>query len=925
MQVSVITYGGGQVLHELFNAIAAIAGGPTYASLLKIALIVGMSWFLFDGILRRRHIQAGLKWLVAYYITFNILLLPKVQVQLIDRIDINHQFAVAGVPWGVAVPASIGSHIRDALTQKFEEVFSLPDDLKYGHTGMVMASKMVIAASSFEITDPNFRRDLNSFVNQCVFYDVLLHKVSMKELLETGDIWGLVSAKASRARAFLYQGKIVTCQQGASLLSRDWNAVINEAASSYGSHFFPGEQEEKSKSLLLSRLPVAYQYLTGLSLSASQILQQNIMSNAIESGLKNFATRVNASSALENFAFTKAQAAKRQVYQTLGDQAAYWVPIMQNVFEALIYGSFLLILPFMLLPIGLPMLRSYFMSIIWIGLWSPLFAILNMVVTLFAATHSHGAVVAGGKSALSLMTQAGLSQTNHDMSLLAGYLSLSIPFLSYGIISRGIAPAFSQLAQYVGGITQYTGQMAAMEAVSGNISQGNLQFDNNNAFNTSAYHWDTSGSAHSGQFSSNLSDGAVLTRTADGHQVLQSGGALSNSATSVHLASAIRESATQQMEHSFQTGLSQTHAASQAVTAGLRDMVDYSHAHSQSEASGDSSSLSHSSNVSDAMSNVDHLVDRFASDHHISAQESESVLGTYYANYEGSAGVDSNKEVIGKIVGWGTGMSAKANVTMGHRHEGTHSQQVNEQALMQAAHSFDQQTGFTHQVDMAVRTVQEQSFRSGSEENERLSSGVSSHFERANSLRTEAQASFNQAESFREMASYAKEKSASIDENASSDFVDWMSGQPDPGGHGAMGITQAESILNHNHDLGMHYAEQYVSQQSQSWMNKWESDLHNQSAIQQDFQSNQKLIGNESTLETLGQAQKVAVQQAGAGIQPVFHTVSQAVSDFNQNPAGQIKQEKQRIDQGGKKIEKSYQENLKGVRHAVNKTSEKSK
>ena len=549
MIVAVYTNGGGALLQEIFNAIALVVGESTYFSLLKIATVVGFAWYLGVGILVRQQTMSALKWFVAYFVTFNILLLPKVTVQIIDNIDPTQSTAVANVPWGVAVPASFFSTIGNATTILFDKNFSLPDSLQYSQTGMVMASSLVQAANNFQITDPIFQKNISSYVHQCVFYDVLLNRYSIQDLLTTDDIWQLVSTNASPANAFLYNGQIVTCQQGSTSLEKDWENEMQQAATLYGAQLYPGALQQNAKVALLSNLPIAYQYLTGLSLTASQIMQQSIMANAVRLGLMSFASDVNAPAALNNIAFTKAQAEKRSVYQTLGQQAAYWLPIMQNVFTALMYGMFLLILPFVLLPIGWHVFRGYLLSLVWLQLWSPLFAILNLVVTMYASTRSHAAVMlSNGQTALSMMSQAPLSQVNQDMSNLAGYLCMSIPFFSYGILSNGIAPAFSQMAQYIGGVAQSAAQAAAHEEVTGDYNLGDTSFDNNSMLNTNGYHFDNTGFINTGSVTTSMGDGAMLTHTASGQAVVNSSGALSSFRSNIDFADSIRASHSEQAD-----------------------------------------------------------------------------------------------------------------------------------------------------------------------------------------------------------------------------------------------------------------------------------------------------------------------------------------------------------------------------------------
>ena len=256
---------------------------------------------------------------------------------------------------------------------------------------------------------------------------LLLGKYTMQELFNTQNIWELVTTHASPARAFTYtdntgRSQIQTCKEGVVLLNKDWRDETKQAGLIYGKRFFPNAANSESQ--LLSYLPISYQYLANLSQNAAEIMQQNMLANSFQHSLIGQASTTNAAAAIQAYAVTRAQAMKRSTYQVTGELAGRWLPIMKNVFEAMFYGSFLFIFLITLLPMGNVILRSYIMSLFWLQSWSPLYAILNLVMTLDAKSNSLAAVA---KSGLTMATQSGLAQVNSDTAALAGYLSMSIP------------------------------------------------------------------------------------------------------------------------------------------------------------------------------------------------------------------------------------------------------------------------------------------------------------------------------------------------------------------------------------------------------------------------------------------------------------------------------------------------------------------
>jgi hypothetical protein len=108
--------------------------------------------------------------------------------------------------------------------------------------------------------------------------------------------------------------------------------------------------------------------------------------------------------------------------------------------------------------------------------WSPLYAIINLIVSYYAERSTSNLV---GKNGLTLHNLEGIFSINADMASLAG--------LAFGLV-RGLGSTMTSLSQYMGGLTQSIGSQVAAEASSGNISVGNTSVDTHIAFNTSANH-----------------------------------------------------------------------------------------------------------------------------------------------------------------------------------------------------------------------------------------------------------------------------------------------------------------------------------------------------------------------------------------------------------------------------------------------------
>lgn len=515
MEHVITTYGGGELFVLVFNGIAALFKTDHTGfvmPLIRIGLMVG-SVYMLILMLVRSSLEEGLKWLLWVVIATNLLFLPRTTVFIHDPLT-KIRAKVDHVPFALGAFASLVSQVGRGITEQMESVFSLPDYMPYHQTGTVFASSLMSQIGQFRIVDPEFKGNMERFVNQCVVYDSMIgHKYTLTDLQNTPDIWALVKTQASPILGFLYKaahnpGTIVTCREGAESLANLWNAEVDKATAIYGSRV---QNQNLTRAAFLTNLQNGYQLMTGIAENASNVLKQEMMINAIEEASNNKLSELGSPS---NYAATKALLQQRSAYAVAGEIAARTLPLFKNVIEALSYGLFIFIVVLALLPNGYRVLMTYFGILVWTQLWAPLYAILNLIMTLYGRSETTSLM---GHSGLTLLNSSSIINANADMVTLAAWLSVSIPFISYGILKQG-AGAFVGLAQHLGSAMQSAASGAASETVSGNISLGNVSMGTQAYQNTSAFQHNTSPSYNASQFKAMSPSGIENNTFADGKQ-----------------------------------------------------------------------------------------------------------------------------------------------------------------------------------------------------------------------------------------------------------------------------------------------------------------------------------------------------------------------------------------------------------------------
>ena len=483
--VEIFTVGGGEYIVNVLNAVAAWTGAGGYKSLIQVAMVMGLALAVIV-LAFNQDWRAWLNWFLGATLIYMCLMVPRMDVHVTDRVDPSLAPAtVANVPLGLALMASFTSQAGDYLTRSAELVFGLPDDLNYSKNGMIYGARLLEATRRLRISDPEFAANFDEHVRQCVFYDLLLGRYSMKELSESDDIWATIApGSAARAQKFLTRqaddrvtASIVTCREAYTALSGQWAGLIDAMATRTGRQLYPRQTEALAKAKLLADLPVAYQYLSGVSKSASDIFRQVLTINAMNQAMHGFAG-ASGTTSIDVFAQTRADIQTERTYSSIAQNAMKWVPILNVVLTVVFYALFPVLFPLFLMPKTGPLaLRGYVTGFFYLAAWGPLFVILHMILMFKGASD---VAAAGGTSGLTLASFSGMSDVNSDIGVLAGYLVASIPFLAGGV-AKGAMAISGQATSYLNP-SQNAAEEAAREASTGNVSLGNSNIENSSVF-----------------------------------------------------------------------------------------------------------------------------------------------------------------------------------------------------------------------------------------------------------------------------------------------------------------------------------------------------------------------------------------------------------------------------------------------------------
>ena len=526
--LEVYTVGGGDYLVNTFNAIAAWTGSGGFKSLIRVVMVMGLIYALLITAMDLDW-RAWFRWFIQSTLIYTVLMVPTVTVKVTDRVNPGLAPAtVANVPIGLAAMASFTSQISDYLTRTAETVFVMPVALSYSNGGFVYGARMWDKARGFEIRDPVFKANLDGYLKQCAYYDILLGTKSLKLLSEAPDLWAELGVNAATNRGMKYltdtgagtvdiEGK--TCAAAWALLNNQWDAQINAYALPFAHSMYPKLTEAAAGAKLAADVPVVSQLLTGTAMTRNQFFKQKSMVDAFEAAQLDFG---NADA--DSFALQRADTQTRNAMTTAAEQGLIWIPVLGVVLTVVFYALFPIVFPLLLFPrTGIATLKGYFSGFFYLSAWGPIYVLIHSFIMDRLASQT-AAVSAGS---VNLANWAGIDAVNQDVATMAGFLMLSVPLLAL-MVMRGTMSVANNLGSMLAPI-QAGSDAAALERTTGNYAYGDVSYGNLNAENRQVSQWNQApnllaGAGHSGF---READGRMFNEYGSGHSVIDTNAAIS--------------------------------------------------------------------------------------------------------------------------------------------------------------------------------------------------------------------------------------------------------------------------------------------------------------------------------------------------------------------------------------------------------------
>ena len=444
----------------ILNGVASIFGSGNLGTLAGIGFIVGMLVTIGQGIITGgRGVSPG--GLLIGLVVYLGLFAPTTDVR-IHSASTGTVRVVANVPFGPAAIASMMSRIGHTVTELMEQGFAVPAMNDYGYASPIRTAALMRKATIDGIITDGLQSDnealYQSFVNyvsECTMVGVQKRELSAKAIYNSSNPLDAMKWDNNiyRTRQYDDSGSVSHAPCGAAHVVLSSRVNTEWGGTTYGRFLAPAllqniEELDATEGTLeqraVKKVSEIAAILTGSGITNQQLgLNMLVYEMAQQGNLAFFDEHTDASKLA---AMEQVRAQRNAAWQLEADNfASVMIPLI-TFFENFVFAiSPLMVFIVFLGAGGLKLLGKYMFLVLWVQMWMPLMAVVNLYL-MMSATGSMDTLIQGPAElgSFAMINYMG-TEVNTWMGV-AGKLLASIPAISLMLL-YGTSQAATQIAR----------------------------------------------------------------------------------------------------------------------------------------------------------------------------------------------------------------------------------------------------------------------------------------------------------------------------------------------------------------------------------------------------------------------------------------------------------------------------------------------
>lgn len=687
---------------------------------------------------------------------------PKVTVNIVDHVDTNFKVApVANVPFGVAFAASLSTKMSDILTGVVEKFVTTSDMERFSQVGPMFGSRLMHEARTLTIRDPIMRENLKDFTRQCYAWPYIFTNIApgKKAAMESQDMLGFIEANAHKSLGMYWRypdgkSEFMFCKECAAKVREVIPLEVDMGFQSLAKRLFGGTSDGAYETGRLKQyFGDAWAYLAKGSSDAANVIQQELMLNAYRAALQDKREEFGLG---RNPALSYLNAERGQIQQDESSLIKFalfgtQIPMLHSIFMAIGLIFFVIVAPFTFTTGGLHLITTFAKFMLWLATWPPLSALLNALGHMYLAKASAGQLMGYGEG-LNLMTQNGLADTAYHAYAFVMGLQLSIPALSWALLSGGTGYAMSQLSSYITQAGDSFAAKAGAEVVDGNVSFDSQTMHHKSVANTQLAQQQLAPNINSG---SRIDDGTVATTYGETRD-----GALDRTPTFQQHLTNMGTTVTQNDAHSailgwrsedaYNSGITNSKVAGRQVQSGVNQTFGLMRHLNTSKGFTDTFGSNVSTSTQKNLSDIVDFAKQVSEDHNVGIDKA----------FEMAAGVAAS---LGLSFGSGKGLGGSLGVNLNG--SGGYKASANDREALSEHIKSGKLEQFANNVGSVLQHLEDNKASIGDSFTTQKMDQAQWHFNEAQNYSDQASANFSMAKTYAVNASAQRQRGISASSN----------------------------------------------------------------------------------------------------------------------------------------------------------------
>lgn len=510
----IYTWGYADVMRNMLSALAGIMNSQSFFSVFKIAALLGLTVISATLLLNSKFSGMAVGSKIVFVILFQVLLTSAPYDTYIS--DVSKTTGTASldakpvlgprgekVPVIVAFPLSAMSSIEKGLYDIFKDTLARTEgmiNVQNQRTLPITTSlNLLLATSSYRITDINLNRSLDSFVTNCIVPDIISGYYDMNAMGSSANFFNeWQDVHAMRIVNYYddvrndFDGWIINCPDAYGRITAD----LNRATGVNGEAFkqIAGSLGLASDRTIHDQLAIISRELMDYTGNAQSLMRNAIAINSFNSTYASLAAEAGVNMDGLNYGQVKSQEVARMNSTLSAVMAKKYLPLAKGYLSVI----FVAIIPLIML-IGLASgsfkkpVAMVLGLLVALSLWGILEQLLDFIVTIRIGSMLEGT---GG---LTLANQPVVDMAVLDALSLSLGMYWMVPTLAFAIASMSGYAANSIMGGIGSSVMSGVGA-AASEAAMGSRSMGVIR---ENMINTNKY--DAARNDSTGSYSSDKS------------------------------------------------------------------------------------------------------------------------------------------------------------------------------------------------------------------------------------------------------------------------------------------------------------------------------------------------------------------------------------------------------------------------------------